>query len=139
MPAHRKPTAVLKRNGAFKRNPKRAAERKHEPAPNGPIGPPPASLTPKQLECWDEIIANSPEGVLAKSDRVVVEIAARLLALVRSKAKASAAIVSLLGQNLQRLGMTPADRSRVAAPGAPPPKSPWERIDNPSGFDARTN
>ena len=48
-------------------------------------------------------------------------------------------IVSLLGQNLQRLGMTPADRSRVAAPGAPPPKSPWERIDNPSGFDARTN
>ena len=32
-----------------------------------------------------------------------------------------------------------ADRSRVAAPGAPPPKSPWERIDNPAGFDARTN
>lgn len=139
MPAHRKPTAVLKRNGAFKRNPKRAAERKHEPAPNGPIGPPPASLTPKQLECWGEIIANAPEGVLAKSDRVVVELAARLLAQVRGKAKASAAIVSLLGQNLQRLGMTPADRSRVAAPGAQPPKSPWDLIDNPTRADARAN
>jgi len=127
---------VLKRNGAFKKNPKRAAERKHEPPPNGPIGPPPASLTPKQVECWVEIIANAPEGVLAKSDRVVVEIAARLLAHVRSKAKVSAALIALLGQSLQRLGMTPADRSRVAAPGAAPPKSAWDAIDNPDVANA---
>ena len=139
MPAHRKPTAVLAKRGAFKKDPKRAIARKHEPAPNGPIGQPPVGLTAKQLACWNELIANAPEGVLTRADRGVVELTARLQAQMRGKAKLSTSISQQLRSCFASLGMTPADRSRVTAPSAAPPKSPWDAIDHPAGADARTN
>ena len=136
MPAHRKPTARLKRSGAFRKNPKREAARKAEPRPNGPSGAPPASLTDPQVACWNEIIAYSHEGVLTKADRHIVELAARLLAIVRAGKKLTAFHVQQLRGIYASLGMTPADRSRVSAPGAPPVKSPWDMIDNPDGAHA---
>lgn len=139
MPAHRKPTAKLRRSGAFKKNPKRELARKAEPRPNGPIGRPPACLTDAQVACWNEIIENSSPGVLTKADRLIVELAARTLATVRGKGKVIAFQLQQLRAILSSLGMTPADRSRVGAPDAIPPKSPWDAIDNPTQADARAN
>lgn len=137
MPAHRKPTEKLKRSGAFKKNPKRAASRKSEPRPNGPIGPPPLSLTDAQVVCWSEIIENAHTGVLTRADRHVVELAARTMATIRAGRKITAFQLQQMRSLLASLGMTPADRSRVNAPSAPPPTSPWDKIDNPDGTDAR--
>lgn len=139
MPAHRKPTAKLKRSGALRKNPKRYADRQKEPRPNGPIGKPPECLTDAQVACWNEIIANSTPGVLTKADRLIVELAARTLATIRSKGKIIAFQLQQLRAILSSLGMTPADRSRVGAPDAPSPKSPWDAIDQPAGTDARAN
>lgn len=139
MPAHRKPTAKLKRSGAFRKNPKRESARKSEPRPNGPIGAPPASLSDPQVACWNEIIANSSPGVLTKADRVIVELGARTLAMVRGRGKLTAFQLQQMRAILSSLGMTPADRSRVSAPNAPALASPWDAIDNPSGANARAN
>lgn len=139
MPAHRKPTAKLKRNGAFRKNPKRETARRAEPRPNGPIGAPPVSLSEVQVACWNEIIENSPDGVLTKADRHIVELGARTLAMVRGRGKLTAFQLQQMRAILASLGMTPSDRSRVGAPAAPPPKSPWDEIDRLGGSNARTH
>lgn len=139
MPAHRKPTAKLKRTGALRKNPKRYADRKKEPRPNGPIGPPPLCLNDAQVACWSEIIENSPAGVLTKADRHIVELGARTLATIRGRGKITAFQLQQMRSILSSLGMTPADRSRVGAPDAPSPKSPWDAIDHPVGNSASAN
>ncbi len=132
MPAHRVPTATLARRGAFKKDPQRARARANEPRPNGPIGEPPACLTPSQIKCWKEIIESAPEGVLTRADRFIVELAARLLALWRGRNAPPAWVGTQLRTCLASMGMTPSDRSRVGA-GAPAPEaSAWDAIDRPS-------
>ena len=132
MPAHRIPTAVLARRGTFKKNPSRRAARGNEPLPNGPIGPPPACLKGKVLACWHELSGNAPAGVLTKADRLILELAARLLATVRASGAPQAALSQQLRACLVSMGMTPVDRARVNTGPAEAPASAWDSIDRPN-------
>jgi hypothetical protein len=112
MPA-RKPTRLLEISGAFKKDPQR--RRNHEPIPSGPLGDPPGFLPEPVKACWRELNAMIPPGVLAVSDRWAVELAARAMANARdgSITNAERAVLSSL---LGRMGLTPVDRARIAAP-----------------------
>jgi P27 family predicted phage terminase small subunit len=56
MPRPRKPTKVLELSGAFRKNPQRAAERRHEPKLPTGIGEPPEWLDTHALEEWWRIV-----------------------------------------------------------------------------------
>lgn len=110
----RTPTAALELKGSFKTHPARGEERKNEPAPAGPLGDPPEALTDAQKNCWLEIAQNAHKGVLAQADRFLVEISAVLLEKWRRGASNLGELVEL-GKCLGRMGLTPSDRSKVAA------------------------
>lgn len=112
----RKPTNVLELKGAFKKDPRRAAAREDEPQPVTPIGPAPEHFDEVQAACYDELVRRAHAGVLCDSDAITVEVGAVLLARLRTKTDEFTAgefgrIQAILGA----LGMTPADRSKVAA------------------------
>lgn len=110
----RKPSAIHEVLGSYTRNPGR--KRKNEPAPRMGIGDFPENASADPAECWREICSHICPGVLGNSDRFAVEIAARCLAEYRSAPELyPAAKLKILESMLTRLGMTPADRSRVVA------------------------
>jgi phage terminase small subunit len=109
----RKPTAVLELTGAFKKDPQR--KRENEPQPNGPLGEEPLHFDEELAAIWRELVAMVPARVLALSDRWLVELACRTMQQVR-KGTALAAERNLLLSCLSRMGLTPADRSKIAVP-----------------------
>lgn len=111
----RKPTSVIEATGGFKKNPSRKRE---DPITIGPIGDAPDYFTKEEKTAWVEIVNNAPLGVLAAADRMVVESVSRLVAEMRcSKMEDfTGAKMALIISGLGRLGMTPADRSKVSAP-----------------------
>lgn len=112
------PTNVLELRGSFKKNPRRRTERANEPVPTGGIGDPPNNLKPQEQAIWHEIVGILAPGVLANSDRMILEIVSVLMAEFRLVGTAGmtdgrlSRLTAILGQ----LGMTPADRSRVNVP-----------------------
>ena len=69
----------------------------------------------KEIVAWDEIVKGAPIGVLTSADRQIVEVLSRLIAECRENfivfpVQKLARIESMLG----KLGMTPADRSKVS-------------------------
>jgi hypothetical protein len=107
----RKPTAVLELTGAFRKNPQR---KRTEPPTTGPLGDPPKHFTPEQTAVWHELAAACPPGVLTRSDRLIVEIAVVLMLRVRNqRAHMRRGELNVLISVLSRMGMSPADRSRV--------------------------
>jgi hypothetical protein len=113
MPQRRVSTKVLKERGAYLRNPKRAAARAREPKYTGPLGDPPEKMSAAHKALWAELSAIVPSGVAEKSDRWMFEVLVCLMADFR-KGVARGGEVSQLLNLLAKLGMTPADRSRVA-------------------------
>ena len=111
----RKPSNVHRLSGAFAKNPKRGRARANEPVPNPELGAPPAYFDDAQKACWAEFADIMPPGVIAKSDRIIVEMAARLLAQYRSADGLQAMAMRQLMSVLASLGLTPADRSKVQA------------------------
>lgn len=115
MPAHRKPTNVLKLTGALAKDPGRFKDRAEEPAPDQPFPvEAPAHLTAAARKCWLELVASLPPGVAFDSDKQAMEQLANLLAFCRKykwqvDMKVHAQFLRLLGV----FGMTPADRSRI--------------------------
>lgn len=109
----RTPTAVLELTGAFQKDPQR--RREGEPVTNGPLGDPPASFTEDLLEIWQELVSLVPANVLARADRWTVELACRMMALLR-QGDFKAAELNILLSCLSRMGLTPADRSKIAVP-----------------------
>ena len=94
------------------------------------IGDPPECLEAFEQDTWKEIVGLSLPGVLTRHDRVTVEIVARLLAEFRvNPQRFTAAKLARLEALLGRLGMSPADRSRVSArlPSQPNPFAINER------------
>jgi hypothetical protein len=81
----RKPSNILELNGAFKRNPSRGRARENEPVSNGEIGEPPAHLQANVAACWHEIVGYAHPLVLCRADRLIVEHAGNILALLRGK------------------------------------------------------
>lgn len=113
----RLPTEVLEVRGSFKAQPSR--RRPIGAKSERPLGNEPPGLTKAEVECWREIVGNSVAAVLTSADRVMVEIAARLLAKMRDGSIKSTEL-SAFTRCLTELGWTPASRHKVAAPAPPP-------------------
>jgi hypothetical protein len=126
MPQARVPTSILEARGSFIAHPERKEDRAHEPVPSGELGLPPATLTPFQKTIWAELAGIIPAGVAGNCDRWIIEIAVKLMAKVRL-GKAKGIDYSQLLTCLARLGMTPADRSRVKATATPQEDS-WDDL-----------
>jgi phage terminase small subunit len=114
MPQPRKPAAVQEASGAWRKNPSR---RRIEPKVTGPLGPAPRYFSADQKKIWRELADMAPLDVLANADRWCCELACSLMDRLRS-GKLSVAQGAQLVSLLSRLGLTPADRSRVAPAGS---------------------
>jgi hypothetical protein len=112
----RLPTKVLTMRGSFEKHPERKKAREGEPEVSRGIGDPPKQLNEAEQARWAEIRDWAPWLTIA--DRPLLEQTVRLWMLDRS-GKATAADSKLFQSNLTRLGMTPADRSRVKVADAP--------------------
>jgi hypothetical protein len=117
------PSNVLQLNGAYKKNPNRKPDEGTEPELKAGVGEPPEYLDADAKALWHEIVSLACHGVLGDSDRLIVELAATLMAEFRrggrdetGKPLFSDARLSRLQAALGQLGMTPADRSKVKIP-----------------------
>lgn len=108
----RTPTAVLELKGAFRKNPARGRARAGEPKVDRPLGSPPDSLSVEVHAAWCELEEMTPDGVLTYADRWLVEMAARLMDLVR-RGLAETKDYSALMRCLASMGLTPVDRSKI--------------------------
>lgn len=109
----RKPSNVLELNGAFRKNPQRA---RREPDVEAGLGAAPNYFHADEIEIWDEIAYSAPVGVLSRSDRLCVEMLVPMILKLRRREMIKAGERSFMLSTLTRMGCTPADRSRVAAP-----------------------
>ena len=114
-------TNVLALKGAFKKDPARGRERENEPEPNAGIGPAPDSLAEDERAAWDQLVERCPRGVLGDCDANHMEVAAKLMAYTRRVPveEWQAAYIARLDAMLGKMGMNPADRSKVKADKAP--------------------
>ena len=110
---------VLK--GTAKKHPGRMKKRENEPVNTNPIGLPPRCLNKVQKQFFKEIVNSSIPGVLGQSDRIAVEMAARLLYRIRGLEivddeliEASASDHSLFNNYLGKFGMIPSERSKIS-------------------------
>jgi hypothetical protein len=108
----RKPTATLEETGAFIKHPERKRQRSAEPIPTAPLGEPPLHLGTAEKVIWLELSEIIPPNVAKNSDRFAVEMLVSLMATFRS-GRASVGEMSQLASLLGRMGLTPADRSRI--------------------------
>lgn len=128
MPRPRKPTNVLQLAGAFKKDPRRALARINEPPPEGDMGDPPDHLTDEERLCWLELVGLCHAGVLCRADRAFVEYASRVWAQIRTQADFDPKLGIRFEAICSKLGMTPADRSRVQMTMAKPSANPYEEF-----------
>lgn len=124
----RKPTNVLEMRGAFKHDPQRAAARENEPEPEGDIGDPPEHLNEIERGCWLELVALCHEGVLCAADRPFMEYGARVWAQLRSAQDIDPKLGIRFETVCARLGMTPADRSKVSGRKKNAGKDPYSEF-----------
>jgi|SRR5579859_87678 len=111
----RKPTEVLKLTGAFRKDPQRRAARSSEPSGGSPVGEPPEYFGDDLIDLWRELVGISPAGVLTQADRWTVEVACRMMRMLRSGIFGAAEVNTLI-RCLSQMGMTPADRSKIVIP-----------------------
>jgi hypothetical protein len=116
----RKPTAALELKGAFKKDPQRKGARENEPVPDGAIGEPPERLSEDEAALWLELAGYG--FWLTNADRLMLEIAVKLMVLFRGNALDGGGISKLITA-LSKLGFSPSDRSKVQAPGAKEPEA----------------
>ncbi|KMQ75292.1 terminase [Marinobacter subterrani] len=116
----RTPTNVLEMKGAFKKDPQRARQ---DPEVSGKLKAPPEHLTEVQKAIWKDIVKAAPKGVITESDRFSLEICCILLAQFRLEPlEFPAAKLVRLEALLGKMGMTPADRAKVAGPAQKKPQ-----------------
>lgn len=116
MPRPRKPTQLHALSGALDKNPGRFADRANEPQDDRPLGDPPMHLRPEERAAWAELERISAPGVLCFGDRIIVELTAVHIAMLRGLgAGLPDAKVRRLESLLGQLGLTPAARSKVTA------------------------
>ena len=121
--ASKVPTRVLELRGAYKAHPE--SRRHHEPPGKGEFDPkPPRYFTAHDRQCWREIVRIMPHGVLTGSDRLQVEIAARVLSRFRQDEDINAAMVNKLQVAINKLGLNPADRAGLVV--KTPKANPYE-------------
>lgn len=113
-----KPTALQQQSGAFAHDPQRARARADEPIPTAPLGGPPAHLTHGEALLWHELAGMMPDGVWTIADRWSVEVLCRYMGRFRRGQYLTAADINMMISLMARLGLTPADRTRIKAPQA---------------------
>lgn len=112
----RLPTNVHELKGSFKKDPARGRAREDEPVAVGELTDPPAEMPPEVAERWREVVGLAHKGVLCEVDALIVEQTAYLLHYLReTKWAVSPAVMVRYEACLGKLGMTPADRSKVSA------------------------
>lgn len=111
MPRPRKPTQLHIIEGTL--NSTRHRGRHGEPQVTSPLGDAPTDWPAPEKAIWHEVVDAVPAGILGKADRLIVELTCRLLIKSRT-GECTPALASQLRYCLASLGMTPADRSRVA-------------------------
>lgn len=133
----RTPTNILKLKGADKKNPARMKDRENEPVDPNPIGDPPEHLNKHEKAAWHEIISTTMPGVLVRSDRIALEMAACLLTKLRGQKRIRNSrgkmVIDRPGpadktqffRYLSHFGMMPADRARISIPKEPE-KNPFD-------------
>lgn len=130
----RKPTALLAISGGLDKNPGRYADRAFEPVEQRALGEAPGHLGAPQRAAWAEIERIAPAGVLTHADRIIVELAAVLLARFRRAGELMpVAEVTRLQSILGDLGLTPSTRSKVTAVVRPAPGNRFEGIGQKPG------
>lgn len=114
----RLPTKILEMRGTFRDHPELRRPREPKPKAGGFPARAPSHMTAAQRACWREVTQAAPDGVLTRSDVLVVEMTAVLLEEFRSQgASMSSARLNRLATLLGRLGLDPSGRaSLVAAP-----------------------
>ncbi len=115
MARNRTPSQILQIRGAYKKNPQRQRSTEPEAATFKKTAP--VHLSSEQKKAWRELVKLIAPGVLQQSDRLILEQTAVLVAEWRNDtAGFKTSRYAVLQSCFSRLGMTPADRSRVAAP-----------------------
>jgi phage terminase small subunit len=116
MPTPKKNLAELRLSGTYQQN-KRRYEHLTKPVPTIliPIGRPPMHLRPAEKAAWIELVRTAHPGLLSRSDRIIVEIAARLIVRMRHPDAKNSEYTALLTV-LSKLGMTPASRLKLNLP-----------------------
>jgi len=109
----KKSLAELKLSGTFQQNKKRY-EHLTDPVVTIqlPVGRPPAHLQAAEKAAWAELVRVAHSGLLTRSDRVILEIAAKLIVRMRTSDAKTSEFNALLSV-LAKLGMTPAARLKM--------------------------
>lgn len=129
MPTPRKPNNIHILQGTLRKDRHGVPEAKLQPMDPTP----PDHLEAAEVAAWDELAVQC-KPYLAQSDRVSVEIAARLLAGSRAGSN-SAAADTLLQRLLEKLGACPAGRARLHPINAGQPEvNPFDEFDELMGF-----
>ena len=122
MGRHRQPRELAELKGAVRKHPGRY--RAVVPPCDVEIGGPPEHMAASAAAAWRELESYSLRGVLKGSDRLMLEIAANLVAEFRADPGGMmSSRVNILVGCLARLGLSPADRQRL---GVPPEAAPNE-------------
>jgi len=129
----RKSIAELQLTGTYQAHPGRyKAVSATKPIIKLPIGVAPKHLQATERAIWVEVVKNAPEGLLGRPDRLVLEIATRMIAKIRT-GEFKASDVGHTMRILSKLGMDPAARQKLnlEPPATPQPdtKSPWDELD----------
>ena len=108
-------TNILERTGAFKVSPGRKKARVNEPKGKGHFPKAaPKHLSPNTKACWREIVRLVPDGVLTKSDVIIVEIVAELLAELRDDPRLmDTSRITRLSSEMHKIGLSPSARATL--------------------------
>jgi len=114
MAAPRKASKILELTGAYDKNPNRRNDA--EPEGNGQFPKdPPEILNETEKEYWHELVAMVPAGVLTGSDVLAIELLTKLVFEFRTNySEMPSARLSRMSAEMGRLGLTPADRTKLA-------------------------
>ncbi|MCP5431860.1 MAG: hypothetical protein H6923_01180 [Alphaproteobacteria bacterium] len=108
----RNPLALSRVTGATLKNPGRYRGRAEPKV--GPIGEPPAYLDEAARKAWRLFVRELPW--LARSDRALLELVCPLRARIMAGEALGTKLATFYRMVLSKLGASPSDRSKVAAP-----------------------
>jgi hypothetical protein len=117
-------------NGSLAVNKGRFSDRKKAPPATGEVGSPPKYFSTDEKKVWKEIAKAIPAGVAGGSDRMVIEMASRLLHQFRIDPLMQSSRLSLLMQLLSRLGLDPQARTKlqVEPPAVEKTQDEWSNL-----------
>lgn len=113
------PASVLEARGSFDKDPQR---RRVDPVASGDLGEAPGYFSDDLRAIWNELKCQLPEGLAKSADRMMAEIAVRLMFKLRTQGLNSSETSQLINC-LGRLGCSPADRAKCSVPVDNNPKN----------------